>query len=128
MGVDSWVWSGDHDRGTIRPEKRRAPRHPAAPSTACVVAEAGRTGPRYRAWVRDLSATGLCLLMPARFAAGTLLAVELRNEKTGFSLSKSVQVAQADICCPNDAWLHGCAFVGELTTAELQGLDCAGQG
>jgi hypothetical protein len=105
------------------PDQRQSPRHPGGRDTACEVIDSTE-GRRFQAWVRDISTSGICLLLAPRFEANTLLTVILQNEQTGFTRQLGVRVCHADICCPNDAWLHGCSFLESVTAGDLWQLGC----
>jgi hypothetical protein len=98
-------------------ERRVAVRYPINPETECstIVPEYGACP----AWVRDLSAGGICLVVEQLFATGTWLSVELENaEKSLVRRLRARVVHSAEI--PFERWLHGCQFERELTAEELQ--------
>jgi PilZ domain len=98
-------------------ERRVSVRYPINPETECctIVPEYGGCP----AWVRDLSAGGVCLVVEQLFATGTWLTVELENaEKSLVRRLRARVIHSAEI--PFDRWLHGCQFERELTAEELQ--------
>jgi|SRR6516164_5472589 hypothetical protein len=100
---------------------RREARQICHEATACRFLDE-RSGTWKPAGVRDLSSGGICLLLEKRRAVGTALTVELTNRARGLSRRLLAQVRHADICCPNDAYLHGCLFLEPLPKADLQAL------
>lgn len=99
-------------------ERRVAVRYPVSHETTChaVTAPYGALCP---GWVRDLSASGIGLVIDRRFPAGTWLTLELDNAELGASVSVSARVVHV-IEMPNDTWLHGCAFDRDLNENELR--------
>jgi hypothetical protein len=70
------------------------------------------------AWVRDISATGINVLMERQFEPGTLLLLELENPETQ-KFSRTEMVVIHTMECPNGDWFHGGAFAKELSPEEL---------
>lgn len=108
-------------RDTDELERRRAPRNSPEYEVCCAIRDP-RSGCWRPAAVRDISATGISLLTTTPFDPERLLTIELRNAKSGFARKYLVEVRHADICCPNDAWLHGCRFIHPLDDDELRQL------
>ncbi len=106
-----------NDTRQVCSDRRVAVRHDASPETACQ-AVAPSWGVVYAAWVRDLSASGIGLIVECLLEAGTWLTVELDNAGPGASLRLRARVIHA-MEMPNEHWLHGCAFERELTDDEL---------
>jgi hypothetical protein len=100
------------------PERRVAVRYPGNSDTACR-AYAPAAG-IYTAWVRDISATGISLLLPCEFEPGALLTLELGNADQGVSCLLLARVVHTLEVPPEGRWLHGCAFERELTDDELR--------
>ena len=98
-------------------ERRVAVRYPGNPDAACraYTPSAGV----YTAWVRDISATGIALLLPSEFEPGALLTLELENADQGVSCVLRARVVHALEVPPDGHWLHGCAFEKPLTAEEL---------
>ena len=70
-------------------------------------------------WVRDISATGIALLVPCEFEPGAALTLELENSDRGVSRVVRARVVHALEVPPDRRWLHGCAFERPLTAEEL---------
>ncbi|HZU35116.1 MAG TPA: PilZ domain-containing protein [Gemmataceae bacterium] len=103
------------------PENRLAPRSSCQPTvTATVVSPDGAE--ITPVWVRDLSATGIGLVLPRQFDAGTILTVQLHNGRQFRAPRLPVRVIHADIELPHEAWLHGCAFLHPLDAHVIQHL------
>ena len=100
-------------------ERRRAPRCEADIGVCCALREP-RTGRWRLAEVRDISTTGIALLAERPCETGQLLTVELRDSQRGLTRRYLVEVRHADICLPNDDWLHGCQFARPLRDDELR--------
>jgi hypothetical protein len=100
-------------------ERRRAARRAPNASVCCAIRDP-RTGHSWSAAIRDISLTGIMLLAEQQFEDGQLLTIELLNTKTGFTRKYLVEVCHADICCPNDAYLHGCRFARPLRDEDLR--------
>jgi hypothetical protein len=99
-------------------ERRVAVRYPVSNDTTCQ-AVATPLGAICPGWVRDLSASGIGLVIDRHFPAGTWLTVELDNAELGAAVSVSARVVHV-IEMPNDSWLHGCAFDRDLSENELR--------
>ncbi len=70
---------------------------------------------------RDISATGIGLVVPHGFAVDTVLTVEVENSRQ--SRSRMIQVRVVRVSSqPGGLWLLGCLFAVALTDAELAGL------
>jgi hypothetical protein len=100
-------------------ERRCAPRDTAGASISCAVREP-RTGRWLPTAIRDISVTGISLLLEQPFEPGQLLTIELRHDKCGWTRKYLIEVRHADICYPNDDWLHGCRFARPLSDEELR--------
>ncbi len=99
-------------------ERRVAVRYPGNPDAVCR-AYAPAAGV-YTAGVRDISATGVALLLPCEFDPGALLTIELENDAQGVGRVLRASVVHV-IEVPTDRrWLHGCAFERPLTDEELR--------
>ena len=108
-------------RGSDDLERRLAQRTGCDPGSGCQIIDP-RTGRSWPAAIRNLSATGVSLIVGRQFEAGELLSIELFHTGRGFSRKFLVQVSHSDICCPDDTWLHGCRFARPLREEELQAL------
>jgi hypothetical protein len=105
------------DRPRNGRERRVSVRYPINPETECTTfaVECGACA----AWVRDLSAGGVCLVVEQLFPIGTWLTVELENaERSLVRRLRAHVIHSAEV--PFDRWLHGCQFERELTAEELQ--------
>jgi hypothetical protein len=100
-------------------DRRRAPRFAPDPEVSCLVLDPD-VGCWRPATVRDISLTGIALLATEPLNTRRVLTIELRLDKRGFVRKFLIEVRHADICYPNDAWLHGCQFTHPLSEYELQ--------
>jgi hypothetical protein len=78
---------------------------------------AGNRRVSWPAIVRDMSRTGLGLIIDRRFEPGTALRLEWHADPDAVLpplLGRVVRLAQA----PDDRWCHGCTLIGELEVAE----------
>jgi hypothetical protein len=99
-------------------DRRVALRYPGNPDASCqAIMTPGGICP---AWVRDISAVGVALLINREFAAGTLLTIELDNPIRGVSCVLRARVVHTLELPPDGRWLHGCAFERTLTDDELR--------
>ncbi|MBY0526138.1 MAG: PilZ domain-containing protein [Gemmataceae bacterium] len=101
-----------------RQERRRAARHSCQLQTACVVislVEPVLLAVR----VRDISQTGIGLVLPNRLQPGTFLAVKLQGPKQQAPRVLRAQVIHATVQADRRSWLLGCSFVGELRKEDL---------
>ncbi|HEY7327083.1 MAG TPA: PilZ domain-containing protein [Gemmataceae bacterium] len=72
----------------------------------------------WEAIVRDISCTGIGLLLPRRFEPGTLLAVEIAeetNEQKRLFVARVVRTSRQS----EGGWLIGCRLASSLTEDEL---------
>src|SRR5262249_47662728 len=70
--------------------------------------------------IRDISLSGICLLLPAQFDTGAELTIELINRQLRFMYRLSIRVQHNGIQLPNESWLHGCAFTKALPKQVLE--------
>lgn len=103
--------------GVSQCERRAAVRFGGGPATECQAVDP-RGGEPLPGWVRDLSTSGVAVVIDRAFTPGTWLILELENTHEGASLRLRACVVHA-IQLPNDHWLHGCAFERELAPHEL---------
>jgi hypothetical protein len=99
-------------------ERRAAVRYPCDLASSCHTI----TSRREDAWtaaVKDISRTGIGLLLGRRFEPGILLAVELPAEGGSQLLLARVIHARAQ---GEGVWLIGCALVNPLAEDEVQAL------
>jgi hypothetical protein len=99
-------------------DRRVAVRYPGNRDASCqtFVSPAGICP----AWVRDISAVGVALLVNREFAPDTVLTIELNNAARGVSCVLRARVVHTLELPPDGRWLHGCAFERTLTDAELR--------
>jgi hypothetical protein len=106
--------------GRARPDRRGAVRTPCPDGIGCLwLSEPGREIP---VGIRDISASGISVLLPSPFPAGTVLLLRFQNSQGSFSCERVARVVSEPICCPNDAWVHGCQFDTSLTPNDLARL------
>ena len=100
-------------------ERRAAVRFGCALVTSChPVPEGEPLGPGL---VRDLSTTGMGLVVDRYVEPETVLAVELENEDAGLSYALMVLVRNARPQA-DGAWLLGCSLGRDLSPYELEAL------
>ncbi len=73
------------------------------------------------ATVRDVSVSGLSLVVRHEFAKGEILVVELEKPVEGFPRRLFMRVKHATKYADH-SWIVGCCFVNKLTDYELQAL------
>ena len=100
-----------------RLDRRVAVRYPGNPDAACQAY--APTAGVYSAWVRDISVTGVALLIDCEFQPGTLLTLELENPEQQVGTVLRASVVHVIEVPPEQRWLHGCAFERPLTDEEL---------
>lgn len=106
-------------RTPIDLERRRAPRYKPDEAVCCTIQNL-HTGDSWPTAIRDISLTGIALLVAQSFETGQLLTIQMQHAKLRLVRKYLVEVRHADICCPNDAWLHGCRFARPLRDDELR--------
>jgi hypothetical protein len=99
-------------------DRRVAVRYPANPNASCHAAVA--SGGSCTAWVRDISAVGVALLIAREFPTGTILTIELENALHRVNCVIRARVVHTLEVPPDGRWLHGCAFERTLTDEELR--------
>jgi hypothetical protein len=103
-------------------ECRVRERHSCDLEASCQpVAARGETDLHWAGSIRDISTSGLGLALKRRFEPGAGLAVELPSvgDRPGETLLARVRHATR---LKDGRWLHGCAFVSELSDDELYAL------
>jgi hypothetical protein len=119
MSGNSYPFSDDNKWATAKDWRVRV-RYAQALKTFC---QRG-TGDLDQVWwmgtVRDLSGSGIGLLVQHRFEPGTMLTLELENSAQTFSNTFQVQVVR--IVPQPGCWFLGCTFLQELTEEEVQAL------
>lgn len=104
------------DNGML--QRRRAPRRTPDAAVRCTIRDP-RSTETLPAGIRDISLTGIALFVADPFDDGQLLTIELWHDGYGLTRKYLVEVRHADICCPNDSWLHGCRFARPLHADDL---------
>jgi hypothetical protein len=99
-------------------ERRASVRHLSGAEVVCHLPNPVGTEAN-EAWVRDISRTGINILLERRFEPGNLLVLELTSRDQAISSQLILRVVHT-IECPNGHWLHGAAFLRELSEAELR--------
>lgn len=114
--------------GGIRPpaDRRESVRHSFTLATACAIDTAAVHGTadtleEWPAIVRDISSSGMGLVLARRFEPGTELTVGLDRQVEGSPRSVRVRVrnVRPDVL---GHWRHGCAMADRLTEEELNGI------
>lgn len=100
-------------------ERRAAERYPGT-NLVCRLSKT-EGGPFLPAWVRDISTSGINVLIERRFEPGTQLHLQLDSTHTRQTARLEMVVIHT-VPCPNGAWLHGGAFRHGLSESELRGL------
>jgi len=103
-------------------ERRQATRHTCQMQTACVVIS--MTDPvLLKVRVRDLSQTGIALVLGNRLPPGTFLAVKLQGPRHPQPRVLRAQVIHATPQAGDRrTWIMGCSFVGVLGQDEMKML------
>lgn len=101
-------------------DRRASVRHFARPDLTGTACESRRNRP-WKALIRDLSTTGIGLVLNQTFDAGTELAIELYSPDMVLSYTLLTRVAHSTRQ-GNGSWLIGCRFVRELSEEELRNL------
>jgi CheY-like chemotaxis protein len=100
-------------------ERRSGVRFPS--QLAALVRTGGEKGGEWPGWVRDMSVTGVGLVLGHRFAPGTVLAVQFLREPGGLP-SFRVQAEVLRVVAESCGYLHGCLFTPALSNDELASL------
>lgn len=75
----------------------------------------------WTARVRDISSSGIGLILHRRFDPGTVLAVELQNNAQSIAVTIQARVMHVKAMGEGD-WVHGCAFNQPLPEPDLKQL------
>jgi hypothetical protein len=97
-------------------------RHPCELETSCQpVAARGDNDLHWPGTIRDISTAGVGVVLKRRFEPGAGLAIELPSvgDRDGETLLARVRHATR---LQDGHWLHGCAFISELSDDELYAL------
>jgi serine/threonine protein kinase len=109
--------------GTGSGERRAYVRHAVGVGTRCAI-DTAVSGGSHEMWplvVRDVSTTGIGVLLARRFETGTELCIELSSGRGASSRSLVVKVVRVT-AEPLGHWAHGCVFQTPLTDRELAEL------
>jgi hypothetical protein len=113
--------------GSAQPDPRPAPgdrraavRYACELETSCRSVAGSREVP-WPARVRDISLTGICILVSRRFEPGTLLAVDLQNAAAELPSTLIGRVVRVNRQADGD-WALGCVFATPLSEEELHTL------
>ncbi len=116
-------------RSTTAPSSQAAPASQKRERRACVRLQSNAKGScqslsmqreaDWQAMVRDISCTGIGLLLPRRFEPGSLLAIELTEATEGRRRLLLGRVARAEPQ-PDGNWLIGCTMANPLTEDEVR--------
>jgi hypothetical protein len=101
-------------------DRRGSERHALEPGSAWLAVRDDRPD-QPPAPVRDISMTGLALVLREPLRPGSVLVVSLQNEQKRLARLLPVRVMHATQAS-TDEWVVGCQFVRRLTFPELQAL------
>ena len=100
-------------------DRRGSERRPLDPNSAWTVLRDDHTVvPRTR--VRDISQTGIALLVDEPLRPGTVLVITLQNQLLRLTRLLPIRVMHATEV--GDGWVLGCQFVRKLSSPEIQML------
>lgn len=94
-------------------ERRSAERFPPNSSTVCRVLDPIKCTSN-QVGIRDLSSSGISLVLASQVEIGTLLHLELELRTLRFVHRLTAKVQHNGIQLPNESWLHGCVFAKPL--------------
>src|SRR5260370_19589017 len=106
-----------HEPLSDNKKERRADARHLCHGPVLLVPVAGNRRVSWPAIIRDMSRTGLCLIIDRRFEPGTALRLEWHADPDAVLpplLGRVVRLAQA----PDDRWCHGCTLIGELEVTD----------
>ena len=83
-------------------------------------------GPTWVATIRNISATGVALVLADRLKPGAVLVVQLQGAQ--HRLSRPLPVRVLHLQAQPDGWLHGCAFLRPVREDDLRELLADGAG
>jgi hypothetical protein len=110
-------FQAEQPKECARAERRASVRFLSGRQVYCQALAASTT----HGWLgrfRDISRSGIALILSQRFAPGTLLIIELAT-KAGYVRRLPARVAHATLDT-NGPWVLGCAFAATLSQQELQ--------
>lgn len=120
-------YMGEQDEATQEPvktlpeadDRRHSERHALSLNSAwTVLCDDGTGAPRTR--VRDISQTGIALLVDEPLRPGTVLVITLQNQLLRLTRLLPIRVMHATH--GDDGWVLGCQFVRKLSAPEIQTL------
>jgi hypothetical protein len=100
-------------------ERRVAVRYPCRQPIAGCEVEAEELEERWPAQIRDVSATGMGLVLPHRFPPGTMLVVEIETPRHELLGTATLYVVHAT-GLPDGHWLLGCTLKEPLSDKQLR--------
>jgi hypothetical protein len=98
--------------------RRIAARHAATGKVSCHPA-CGRNGELWSGTLRDISRTGIGLLLPRRWEKGTILLLKLDSVRGGGPRTLCACVIHSTPH-PEEGYVVGCSHGGELSEDEIQ--------
>ena len=101
-------------------KRRTETRYHCGPATAGRLSKETQDQPQ-RAWILNLSATGIGLLLDGYLEAGTQLIIHLKSVTTGAFFDLPARVVHATVQ-PNGEWLVGCELAEKLRQDDLDAL------
>src|SRR5262249_35407753 len=99
-------------------ERRAAPRHPSSLKIACYPVGTGFAD-RRQARIRNISLTGIGIVLDRSWPPGTILILELPGEEAMRTVRARVVHATTQV---GGTFLVGCTFLDPMTDAEVQAL------
>jgi PilZ domain-containing protein len=102
-------------------ERRTTVRHTTRLRSLCPVIRCTEEGPWY-ATIRNVSVMGIGLIASRPFRPGTLLTVELPDQRGELGKPKLLRVLHARSQPDNQWWVLGGEFLSRLTPTELEGV------
>jgi len=105
---------------SVGPERRSNQRYPFREAASCYALNAKRFE-RYWAWIRDVSVSGVGMLLSRPLEPETLLIIEAQSTSRRLLLPLTARVVHSTKQTEGN-WVIGCAFIRELNAEELQAL------
>jgi hypothetical protein len=102
-------------------ERRARVRYPSGLETYCQPGMGQLESFWWTAKVRDISRTGLGLVVQRRFEPGTVLTAELQKAEDDFSCTLRLRVVHANPT-EDGSWVLGCLLEDELSEEQLNAL------
>jgi hypothetical protein len=111
---------GNRTKPPVRPNRRAAVRYRCRPATVGRLDKSEQYSSQ-RAWVLNLSASGVGLLLGEGFEPDTVLTIHLKHPTRGGWCDLQARVAHATRQ-PDGAWYVGCEFTDQLSPDALEAL------